>query len=182
MKTIKYRQYHYDEGYTSMELTVPDQCSLYEINCISLSHKVKDTRTTAYVLLCPTNFENSILIGNVYINTIDDIFITDSEIPILDIEDSPKFNGVYSFTYCNDSYIRDQINSVSMLRKLTKSGIEISKVQFKDWNNGKDIFYISIIEIPYGRIFFEEFSSDPYFAKLFLDQSTRIYKYIANNG
>lgn len=106
MKKIKYRQYYYDGNYADMELQVPDECSLYEIGMVSMSHKVRDieeeTQTKAYAILCPTEFEDSTLLGNVYFNYIDDVFITDSEITILDIESAPRFSGVYSVMYYRD--------------------------------------------------------------------------------
>lgn len=93
MKKINYRQYYYGGNYADMELQVPDECSLYEIGMINTSHKVQDieeeTWTKAYAMLCPTEFEDSTLLGNVYFNYIDDVFITDSEIAVLDIESAP---------------------------------------------------------------------------------------------
>ena len=53
-------------------------------------------------MLCPTEFEDSTLLGNVYFNYIDDVFITDSEIAVLDIESAPRFSGVYSVVYYKD--------------------------------------------------------------------------------
>lgn len=54
MKKINYRQYYYDGNYTDMELQVPDECSLYEIGMINMSHKVQDigeeTWTKTYVM------------------------------------------------------------------------------------------------------------------------------------
>lgn len=179
MKKVKYRQYYYG-GYSEAELDVPDQCTLYEINS-SISHIIKDleeeTWTKSYVMLCPTEFEDSILVGNVYLTTIYDIFIINSEIPILDIEDAPKFKGVYSPGYSFDSEI---ISSVGMLRKLTRTGIEVSNVSFLGWN-GRKISDLSIMEFDYNRVFREKYSTDPYLAKLFFDESERIYKYIVNN-
>ena len=106
MKKISYRQYYYGGNYADMELQVPDECSLYEIGMINMSHKVQDieeeTWTKAYVMLCPTEFEDSTLLGNVYFNYIDDVFITDSEIAVLDIESAPRFSGVYSVVYYKD--------------------------------------------------------------------------------
>lgn len=106
MKKINYRQYYYGGNYADMELQVPDECSLYEIGMINMSHKVQDieeeTWTKAYAMLCPTEFEDSTLLGNVYFNYIDDVFITDSEIAVLDIESAPRFSGVYSVMYYKD--------------------------------------------------------------------------------
>lgn len=106
MKKINYRQYYYNGNYADIELQVPDECSLYKIGMINMSHKVQDieeeTWTKAYVMLCPTEFEDSTLLGNVYFNYIDDVFITDSEIAVLDIESAPRFSGVYSVTYYKD--------------------------------------------------------------------------------
>lgn len=106
MKKINYRQYYYDGNYADIELQVPDECSLYEIGMINMSHKVQDieeeTWTKAYAMLCPTEFEDSILLGNVYFNYMNDVFITDSEIAVLDIESAPRFSGVYSVEYYKD--------------------------------------------------------------------------------
>lgn len=54
MKKINYRQYYYGGNYADMELQVPDECSLYEIGMINMSHKVQDieeeTWTKAYAM------------------------------------------------------------------------------------------------------------------------------------
>ena len=203
MKKINYRQYYYGGNYADMELQVPDECSLYEIGMVNVSHKVQDieeeTWTKAYAMLCPTEFEDSTLLGNVYFNYIDDVFITDSEIAVLDIESAPRFSGVYSVVYYKDreseskfsaylSKIGDigeaspdeltelveigkeckKICSICMLRKLTYTGIEA-------------MASMNIINIKFGRIFMEEFTTDENISELFLKESEKIYKSIINN-
>lgn len=58
-----------------------------------------------------------------------------------------------------------------MLRKLTYTGIEASNVCFKDWVYGE----ASIINIKFGRIFMEEFTTDENISELFLKESEKIY-------
>lgn len=216
MKKINYRQYYYDGNYADMELQVPDECSLYEIGMVSMSHIVQDieeeTWTKAYAMLCPTEFEDSTLLGNVYFNYIDDVFITDSEISVLDVESAPRFSGVYSVMYYKDresesefsSYLSKigdiekasldeltklaeigkeckKICSICMLRKLTYTGIEASNVCFKDWVYGEAMASMNIINIKFGRIFMEEFTTDEDISELFLRESEKIYKSIINN-
>lgn len=116
MKKINYRQYYYGGNYADMELQVPDECSLYEIGMINMSHKVQDieeeTWTKAYAMLCPTEFEDSTLLGNVYFNYIDDVFITDSEIAVLDIESAPRFSGGILCCVLQGQRVRIQIFSL----------------------------------------------------------------------
>lgn len=216
MKKINYRQYYYDGNYADIELQVPDECSLYEIGMINMSHKVQDieeeTWTKAYAMLCPTEFEDSTLLGNVYFNYIDDVFITDSEIAVLDIESAPRFSGVYSVVYYKDresefkfstylSKIGDigeaspdelteiveiakeckKICSIRMLRKITRKGIEVSNICFRDWVYGEAMASMNISDIEFGKIFWEEFTTDKDISELFLKESEKIYKSIINN-
>lgn len=216
MKKINYRQYYYDGNYADIELQVPDECSLYEIGMINMSHKVQDieeeTWTKAYAMLCPTEFKDSILLGNVYFNYIDDVFITDSEIAVLDIESAPRFSGVYSVEYYKDmeseskfsaylSKIEDvekaspnelgelveiakecnKICSIRMLRKITRKGIEVSNICFRDWVYGEAMASMNISNIEFGKIFWEEFTTDKDISELFLKESEKIYKSIINN-
>ena len=216
MKKINYRQYYYGGKYADMELQVPDGCSLYKIGMINISHKVQDieeeTWTKAYAMLCPTEFEDSTLLGNVYFNYLDDVFITNSEIDVLDVESAPRFSGVYSVTYYEDkeskskfsaylSKIGDigeasqdeltklvkvgkeckKIGSICMLRKLTYTGIEASNVCFKDCVYGEAMASMSIINIKFGKLFMEEFTTDENISELFLKESEKIYKSIINN-
>lgn len=216
MKKINYRQYYYDGNYADIELQVPDECSLYEIGMINMSHKVQDieeeTWTKAYAMLCPTEFEDSTLLGNVYFNYIDDVFITDSEIAVLDIESAPRFSGVYSVAYYKDresefkfstylSKIGDigeaspdelteiveigkeckKICSICMLRKITRKGIEVSNICFRDWVYGEAMASMNISNIEFGKIFWEEFTTDKDISELFLKESEKIYKSIINN-
>lgn len=216
MKKINYRQYYYDGNYADIELQVPDECSLYEIGMINMSHKVQDieeeTWTKAYAMLCPTEFEDSTLLGNVYFNYIDDVFITDSEIAVLDIESAPRFSGVYSVAYYKDresefkfstylSKIGDigeaspdelteiveigkeckKICSIRMLRKITRKGIEVSNICFRDWVYGEAMASMNISNIEFGKIFWEEFTTDKDISELFLKESEKIYKSIINN-
>lgn len=216
MKKINYRQYYYDGNYADIELQVPDECSLYEIGMINMSHKVQDieeeTWTKAYAMLCPTEFEDSILLGNVYFNYIDDVFITNSEIAVLDVESAPRFSGVYSVEYYKDmeseskfsaylSKIEDvekaspnelgelveiakeckKICSIRMLRKITRKGIEVSNICFRDWVYGEAMASMNISNIEFGKIFWEEFTTDKDISELFLKESEKIYKSIINN-
>lgn len=216
MKKINYRQYYYDGNYADIELQVPDECSLYKIGMINMSHKVRDigeeTWTKAYAMLCPTEFEDSILLGNVYFNYIDDVFITNSEIAVLDVESAPRFSGVYSVEYYKDmeseskfsaylSKIEDvekaspnelgelveiakeckKICSIRMLRKITRKGIEVSNICFRDWVYGEAMASMNISNIEFGKIFWEEFTTDKDISELFLKESEKIYKSIINN-
>lgn len=216
MKKINYRQYYYDGNYADIELQVPDECSLYEIGMINMSHKVQDieeeTWTKAYAMLCPTEFKDSILLGNVYFNYMDDVFITDSEIAVLDIESAPRFSGVYSVAYYKNresefkfstylSKIGDigeaspdelteiveigkeckKICSIRMLRKITRKGIEVSNICFRDWVYGEAMASMNISNIEFGKIFWEEFTTDKDISELFLKESEKIYKSIINN-
>lgn len=213
MKKINYRQYYYDGNYADMELQVPDECSLYEVGMINMSHKIQDieeeTWTKAYAMLCPTEFEDSILLGNVYFNYIDDVFITDSEIAILDIESAPRFSGAYSVVYHKDKELETKFSaylskvgeinqneltelaeiikeskkicSICMLRKLTYTGIEASNVCFRDYVYGEATASMSIITIEFRKIFMEEFTTDENISELFLKESEKIYKSIINN-
>lgn len=128
MKKINYRQYYYGGKYADVELQVPDECSLYKIGTVSMSHKVQDieeeTWTKAYAILCPTEFEDSTLLGNVYFNYLDDVFITDSEISILDVESAPRFSGAYSVEYYEDEESKSEF--LARLSKLRDIG-EASK-------------------------------------------------------
>lgn len=208
MKKINYRQYYYNGNYSNEELYVPDECSLYEIEIINMSHKVQDieeeTWTKAYAMLCPTEFEDSTLLGNVYFDYIDDVFITNSEIAILDIESAPRFKGVYAVTYYKDkeseskflAYLSKNTNpdevikigkeckkicSICMLRKLTYTGIEASNICFKNLVHGNDMASMSIINIRFERISMEELTTDKNISELFLKESEKIYKSIINN-
>lgn len=49
MKKIKYRQYYYDGNFSSLELEVPDECRIYEIGFMNISHKIEEGETKAYV-------------------------------------------------------------------------------------------------------------------------------------
>lgn len=213
MKKINYRQYYYDGKYGDIELQVPDECRIYKIGPINISHLVKDAGndiwTKAYALLCPTEFEDSTLLGNVYFNYISDIFITNSEISILDVKYVPLFSGVYSveyyknreaelrvFDYINkienieDSDLEEvermieecnKISSISMLRKITYNGIEVSSIHFRDRVYGKYMTSMSISNMEFGEIFVREFTTDKDVAKLFLEESEKAYKSIINN-
>lgn len=216
MKKINYRQYYYNGDYANTELQVPDECGLYEIGLVNMSHQVRDsekeTWTKAYALLCPTEFEDSILLGNVYFNYIDDVFITNSEIAVLDVESAPRFSGVYSVEYYKDmeseskfsaylSKIEDvekaspnelgelveiakeckKICSIRMLRKITRKGIEVSNICFRDWVYGEAMASMNISNIEFGKIFWEEFTTDKDISELFLKESEKIYKSIINN-
>nr|DAX00643.1 MAG TPA: hypothetical protein [Bacteriophage sp.] len=41
MKKINYRQYYYNGDYANTELQVPDECGLYEIGLVNISHQVR---------------------------------------------------------------------------------------------------------------------------------------------
>ena len=205
MKKINYRQYYYGGNYADMELQVPDECSLYEIGMINMSHKVQDieeeTWTKAYAMLCPTEFEDSTLLGNVYFNYIDDVFITDSEIAVLDIESAPRFSGVYSVMYYKDkeseskfsAYLLSKIGDIGEaspdeLTELVEIGKECKKIcsicmlrKLTYTVYGEAMASMSIINIKFGRIFMEELTTDENISELFLKESEKIYKSIINN-
>ena len=82
MKKIKYRQYYYDGNFSNLELEVPDECRIYEIGFMNISHKIEEGETKAYVFLCPSEIEDSKLLCNVYLSYLDDVFIENSEITI----------------------------------------------------------------------------------------------------
>ena len=66
-----------------------------------------------------------------------------------------------------------KICSICRLRKLTYTGIEASNVCFKDWVYGEAMASMNIINIKFGRIFMEEFTTDE--SELFLKESEKIY-------
>lgn len=202
MKKINYRQYYYNGDYYNKELLVPEECKMYEVGLVAVSHQVKDREETwakTYVLICPTEFENAILLGNVYFN-------------YLDVDTAPRFNNVYSIgKYKNPSAesklqgylskigeLREAteddlkemtklyqestgIGSICMLRRLTYTGIEASNISFKNWIDGSDEATMAIIKIGYGTLLSRDFVSDPDIAKLFQEKSAEIYKSIVNN-
>ena len=107
---------------------------------VSISHQVKDqeeeTWAKAYVLISPTEFEDSNLLGNVYFNYMDDIFITETEVPILDIKAAPKFNGVYSVgfyrNYDAESKLSNYLNKVKDIGKATREDLEQMTKLYKE--------------------------------------------------
>lgn len=123
MKTIKYRQYYYDGDYSVKELNLPDSCTLYEVYMIHMSHKVKDEEgdiwTKSYILIGYEEFEDSEPIGNIFFNDLSDIFITKSDIPILDIKLAPKFENVYFTEHYTDSKAQTEFNE--FCRKLNET-------------------------------------------------------------
>ena len=46
MKKINYRQYYYNGDYYNKELLVPEECKMYEVGLVAVSHKVKDREET----------------------------------------------------------------------------------------------------------------------------------------
>lgn len=95
MKKIKYRQYYYNGNFSSLELEVPDECRIYEVGFMNISHKIEEGETKAYVFLCPSEIEDSKLLCNVYLSYLDDVFIENSEIPIQNVEEAPRFENAY---------------------------------------------------------------------------------------
>ena len=142
MKTIKYRQYYYDGDYSVKELNLPDSCALYEVYMINMSHKVKDEEgdiwTKSYILVGYEEFEDSEPIGNIYFNDLSDIFITESDVPILGIELAPKFENVYFTEQYTDSKAQAEFNE--FCRKLEetykKSDTYFSKEDFRKLQEG----------------------------------------------
>lgn len=131
MKKINYRQYYYNGDYYNKELLVPEECKMYEVGLVAVSHQVKDREETwakTYVLICPTEFENAILLGNVYFNYLDDIFVIETEVPILDVDTAPRFNNVYSIgKYKNpsaESKLRDYLGKIRELREATEDDLK----------------------------------------------------------
>lgn len=122
MKTIKYRQYYYGGDYSEKELNLPDSCILYEVYMIHMSHKVKeeegDIWAKSYILVGYEEFEDSELIGNIYFNDLSDVFITESDVPILNIEQAPKFENVYFTEHYIDSKAQAEFNE--LCRKLNE--------------------------------------------------------------
>lgn len=140
MKKINYRQYYYDGDYADRELLVPKECKMFEIGMVTRSHLVKDqevgTWTKAYALLCPIEFEGSVLLGNVYFNYIDDVFVTETEMPILDVKDAPKFNGVYGVqfyrNYNAESKLSGYLSKVKDIGKATVEDLEQMTELYKE--------------------------------------------------
>lgn len=131
MKKINYRQYYYNGDYYNKELLVPEECKMYEVGLVAVSHQVKDREETwakTYVLICPTEFENAILLGNVYFNYLDDIFVIETEVPILDVDTAPRFNNVYSIgKYKNpsaESKLRGYLGKIGELREATEDDLK----------------------------------------------------------
>lgn len=73
MKKIKYRQYYYDGNFSNLKLEVPDECRIYEVGFMNISHKIEEGETKAYVFLCPSEIEDSKLLCNVYLSYLDDV-------------------------------------------------------------------------------------------------------------
>lgn len=68
-----------------------------------------------------------------------------------------------------------------MLRKITRKGIEVSNICFRDWVYGEAMASMNISNIEFGKIFWEEFTTDKDISELFLKESEKIYKSIINN-
>lgn len=181
MKKIKYRQYYYDGNFSNLELEVPDECRIYEIGFMNISHKIEEGETKAYVFLCPSEIEDSKLLCNVYLSYLDDVFIENSEIPIQNVEEAPRFENAYMVRYYKDAVAENKISAIlskigklseaseqdrsdlQVLYKESKGISEISKlrritykgigsVYFKNWIDGTEVASMAVSELPYGRL------------------------------
>ena len=122
MKKIKYRQYYYDGNFSNLELEVPDECRIYEIGFMNISHKIEEGETKAYVFLCPSEIEDSKLLCNVYLSYLDDVFIENSEIPIQNVEEAPRFENAYMVRYYKDAVAENKISAIlSKIGKLSEA-------------------------------------------------------------
>ena len=83
-------------------------------------------------------FEDSEPIGNIYFNDLSDIFITESDVPILGIELAPKFENVYFTEYYTDMKAQAEFNE--FCRKLEetykKSDTYFSEEDFRKLQEG----------------------------------------------
>lgn len=178
MKKIKYRQYYYNGNFSNLELEVPDECRIYEIGFMNISHRIEEGETKAYVFLCPSEIEDSKLLCNVYL---DDVFIENSEIPIQNIEEAPRFENAYMVRYYKDAVAENKISAIlskigklseaskqdmsdlqvlykeskgiseiSKLRRITYKGIEIGSVYFKNWIDGTEVASMAVHMDVYG--------------------------------
>lgn len=209
MKKINYRQYYYGGNYADMELQVPDECSLYEIGMINMSHKVQDIEEETWTKACYVQLslkilpfqETSILITQtMYLLLIPKQLFQTQNLPhdlvgyYKDKESESKFSAYLSKIGDIGEASPDELTelveigkeckkicSICMLRKLTYTGIEASNVCFKDWVYGEAMASMNIINIKFGRIFMEEFTTDENISELFLKESEKIYKSIINN-
>jgi hypothetical protein len=211
MKKIKYRQYYYNGNFSNLELEVPDECRIYEVGFMNISHKIEEGETKAYVFLCPSEIEDSKLLCNVYLSYLDDVFIENSEIPIQNVEEAPRFENAYMVRYYKDAVAENKISAIlskigklseaseqdrsdlqvlykeskgiseiSKLRRITYKGIEIGSVYFKNWIDGTEVASMAVSELPYGRIWFEEFSNSNDIAAKFKEEADKIYNSIIN--
>lgn len=122
MKKIKYRQYYYNGNFSNLELEVPDECRIYEIGFMNISHKIEEGETKAYVFLCPSEIEDSKLLCNVYLSYLDDVFIENSEIPIQNVEEAPRFENAYMVRYYKDAVAENKISAIlSKIGKLSEA-------------------------------------------------------------
>jgi len=211
MKKIKYRQYYICGGFSNLELEVPDECHIYEIDLINISHRIEEGRTKAYVFLCPSEIEDFKLIGNVYISYLDDVFIENSEIPIQNVEESPRFENTYMIRYYKEAGTENKISAIlskiikpseaseqdmddlqvlykeskeiseiSKLRRITNKGIEMGSVCLRNRIDGTEVASMAISELPYWRIWFEEFSNSNDIVVKFKEEADKIYNSIIN--
>lgn len=105
MKTISYRQYYYGGDYSNEKLELPDLGGIYEVYT-TISHRVKDQEgevwSKSYIITSPEKFKDSRLIGNIFFGHLSDVFITESDLSVSDIETAPKFTDVYFLDYYKD--------------------------------------------------------------------------------
>lgn len=105
MKTISYRQYYYGEDYSNEKLELPDLSGIYEVYT-TIFHRVKDQEgevwSKSYIITSSEKFKDSRLIGNIHFKHLDNVFITESDLPVSDIETAPKFTDVYFLNYYKD--------------------------------------------------------------------------------
>ena len=89
MKTISYRQYYYGGDYSDKKRELPDLSGIYEVYA-TISHRVKDQEgevwSKSYIITSAEKFKDSRLIGNIHFKHLDDVFITESDLSVFDIE------------------------------------------------------------------------------------------------
>lgn len=211
MKKIKYRQYYFNGNFTTIQMEVSDMCSIYEIFTINISHKIEEGNTKAYVMLDTIKIQDAKKLDDIYVLYFDDIYIEESEIPVQDIQEAPKFNNTYMFKYCTENDTKSltllnkigtvsdlseqevldlktqfkeslEIPEIAKLRCFTYKGIEMSRVCFKRSIEGMTAVSMDIYEMPYRCIWLEEFSSSKNIANKFIQGVNHLYNSIINNG
>lgn len=72
------------------------------------------------------------------------------------------------------------VSEISKLRRITYKGIEIGSVYFKNWIDGAEVASMAVSELPYRRIWFEEFSNSNDIVAKFKEEADKIYNSIIN--